>query len=169
MKQYMTAEQLEEHIEFVNWAIVPVNLLTSELKEKFSCLPMIRNINYLEAVLNSVRVKKLEEYPDDLFFFINGIMYMNFNYKNNYLFCSVTDIWNLFNKNKVFSYEEIETIIKFTVEKKFTKLEVIPQKGFPPRFVSIETKIRKRKFKTIKINELCVKRTKKLNSVPAKK
>lgn len=94
---------------------------------------------------------------------------MNFNYKNNYLFCSVPDIWSTFIKNKVFSYEEIETIIKFIVEKKFTKLEVIPQKGFPSRFVSIETRVRKRKFKTIKASELCVKQTKKSNSVPAEK
>lgn len=48
----MTAEQLEENIEFVDWVFVPDRLINQELAEKFSCFPQILILLKLNEVLH---------------------------------------------------------------------------------------------------------------------
>lgn len=46
----MTSEQLEAHIDEVDWTLVPERLITPELAEKFSCFPQIEILLKLKNV-----------------------------------------------------------------------------------------------------------------------
>ncbi len=51
-----TAEQIEEHIEFIDWSLMPLNLITNETKSRFSGIKMLNMITWLQGILSSCEV-----------------------------------------------------------------------------------------------------------------
>ncbi len=117
----LTAEKLEEHVEFIDWLKVPSHLLTDEVKENFGSLSRLKVILWFENLLNSVEVLESEIYTDGIFFFIGRVWYMEYSIARKELWYSGKLIRSFFEHN--YSEEEICAIIKTMFEKKFN-LEV---------------------------------------------
>ncbi len=125
----LTIEQLEEHVEFIDWSLVSSCLITDEIKKSFSSLPGLKARLWLENLLNKMVFKEDQvAYPNAIFFFIGDEYYMEFNLKNGRLWCSQERVWSVFKKKVKFRYyDEIKFFIKNIVEQHsiFLKIESI--------------------------------------------
>lgn len=52
-----TIEQIEEYIEFVDWSLVPLNLITEEFILKFSDIKIVKIIVWMQDILYSCEIK----------------------------------------------------------------------------------------------------------------
>lgn len=77
-----TTEQIEENIEFIDWSIMPLNLITEDIKEKFSGVRILAAIIWLQDILNFYEVKRDEEsFPNTAFYFKDNRCCIEFDRK----------------------------------------------------------------------------------------
>lgn len=105
----MNEAQLEEYIEFVDWTIVPKDLLTEKLVNKFPSIIDLRARIWFEQLLNSMTERTSREYPDKFFFFKEGKYCMDLNVSKNTLIYSDSEVYlNFLNK---FGFNEYKASI----------------------------------------------------------
>lgn len=107
-----TDEQIEENIEFIDWTIVPINLITQDIKDKFSDFRELQLIIWLQDILDTCEVmKNNSEFPNAIFFFRDRNCLIEF-YKGEIM---------------QISYEEIITaiVLKFNLELLGTAFPII--------------------------------------------
>ncbi len=110
----LTAEGLEEHVEQVDWSIIPSRLITKEVIDLFGTIPKLRARIWFDDLLNKMVIKEdQEEYSDQVFFFIEGKYFMNSCsvIDNLFLYCSYDNIWSFFEQKCNFSYYETRALI----------------------------------------------------------
>ncbi len=73
----LTAEQIEEHAEFVDWSIMPSHLLTTDIKKRFKDIKKLRARMILEDILSIMTIKAdIKKFPNTIFFFVDNELYM---------------------------------------------------------------------------------------------
>ncbi len=117
----LTAEQLEEYAEFVDWSMVPSHLLTDDVRKSFGFLPALNSRLWFEDLLPQMVIKEDQKrYPYRYFFFIDDKYYMDLNFRNGSLWCSNQNIWLIFLKKKNnYSLEEIQLFIRNIMEQHY--------------------------------------------------
>lgn len=125
----LTAAELEENIEFIDWLLVPDNLLTDELANKFSCFLDLRPFIWFKLLLKSLEIKISEEkFPNEIFLFKGKTCYLNYNKENMELWIS-EEIWRILNNDYKFSYIKIQQFISYWLTSFLKVNEVIPKFG----------------------------------------
>ncbi len=125
----LTAEQIEEHVEFIDWSLIPSKLITVEIKEKFKSIPQLKARVWFENLLSQMVIRvDPDAFPDRIFYFIGEEYQMEFYFKNKELYCSYERICAVFiNDLKIkATVEEIKLFIKNVVELYFPDMEVTP-------------------------------------------
>ncbi len=123
----LTIEQLEEHVESVDWSLVPSHLLTEEIKRSFCSLSSLNARLWFENLLSKMEIKKdLKIYPVWVFCFVDDEWHMQLNIKNNELYCSYDKIWSFLRKKYGLNDKETQLFIKNVVEMHFRNMEVTP-------------------------------------------
>ncbi len=89
----LTREQLEEYVEFIDWSLVSSNLLTEEVKVKFTSIPQLQARIWIEELLLKMVMKKDKDDQDDIFFYLKEIKYIHINFSMDYLWCKADEIW----------------------------------------------------------------------------
>lgn len=121
----LTADKLEEFVEFVEWPFVPDHLITDELKEKLSCIPKLKLRIWFKEILNCIEMQ-FEEESKNIFFFIGDQFYMYYDNKKVELMCSYSKIWSIFRiKNKINDIEA-QYFIKNMMEQHFKNMVITP-------------------------------------------
>ncbi len=114
----LTTEKLEEYAEFVDWTLVPIHLITEDLRHKFYCFPLFGTIIWFRELINSFDIRTLKSFTNRKFYFIKGkYAYMEYDTETCKLWCSDYHIWSVFTGNYKVSHEEIEEIIKKIVDR----------------------------------------------------
>lgn len=123
----MTAEQLEEYIEFIDWKEFPIGLINDELKTKFSNFPKLKARIWFEEILNSLERKTdSERFGNKIFFFKEDEILFEYSIKERTIYCSREKIWMFLSKECLFNYSDIVSFIIFMLDNKFQDLESIP-------------------------------------------
>ncbi len=123
----LTAEQIEEYVEFIDWSFVPFHLLTDNVKKLFGSIPRLVARIWLEDLLSQMVVKEdQEKFPDRIFFFIGDECLMNLELKNWSLWCSHDAIWSILEKKIGTEYSKVQSFIKNVMEQHFKNEEVTP-------------------------------------------
>lgn len=123
----MTAEQLEENIEFIDWNEFPIELLTDEFKNKFSNFPKIKARIWFEEILSSLEIKIDEKnFRNRMFFFKGDEVLFECGIKNKTIYCSHEKIWSFLSKKCFFSFVETTNFLIFMLNKKFIDSEYFP-------------------------------------------
>lgn len=116
----LTSDKLEEYIEFVEWPLVPIHLITEEFKIKFSSFKEVVAIFWFKELLTSLDRKEFE----DVFFFYKGEKcYMTYDVDSEFLWCLNEEIWSVIKK---FGFDA-HFFVKNLAEKIFTDIKVIPK------------------------------------------
>ncbi len=123
----LTTEQLEEHVEFIDWSLVPSHLITDDVKKLFGSMPQLNARLWFEDLISKMVIKEdKKRYPDYIFFFIGEEYYMDYYLKSKRLHCSFELIW-LFLESKVgYDHEDVRLFIKNIVKLYFKKKEITP-------------------------------------------
>ena len=116
----LTADKLEEYIEFVEWPHVPIHLITEELKIKFSSFEEVVAMFWLKELLTSLDRK---EFEDVFFFYKEEKCYMSYDVDSEFLWCLNEEIWSVIKK---FGFDA-PFFIKNLAEKIFTDIKVTPK------------------------------------------
>ncbi len=96
----MTVEQLEEHVEFIDWSLVPSKLLTTKIKKLFGSLPQLKARIQFEKILPKISLKEDQKrYPGWHFFFIGNKYCMGLNLNDEILWCSEKFMFKIFGYN----------------------------------------------------------------------
>lgn len=126
----LTEEQIEELVEFINWSRVPSHFITENVRRKFS--PIFKGLQiriWFEDLLSSFQIKVDRRiYPDSIFFFIEGELYMELDIKTGDLWCSYDNMWSVFESKFDCKYDKIQLFIKNVVEMYIKDMEVTPIK-----------------------------------------
>ncbi len=123
----LTVEQLEEHVEFIDWSIVPSHLLTNEVQDLFKSIQKLRARLWFEDLLSKMVIKKNENtLTRRVFFFFEDKWYMDLNLKNKHLSCSLENIWIILVKEYGFDFLEVQLFIKNIIEQHLVEIKVIP-------------------------------------------
>ncbi len=113
----LTAEQLEEHVEFIDWSLVPPRLITDEIKKSFSMFKGLQARLWFEYLLFKMEKKEdKEKFPNETFFLIDDMWYMHIDLKTNNLSCSSGRVWIIFERFFDLQYFEIRSFIKNQME-----------------------------------------------------
>ncbi len=125
----LTTEQIEEYAEFIDWSTIPSRFLIEEIKDKFGSIPQLNaRIWFDELFLKMVVKVDQKQYAGWIFFFIDGVRYMNLRPIDGQLWCSEERIWSVI-KNKIrYDHEETRLFIKKVMEQHFKNIEVEPVK-----------------------------------------
>ncbi len=127
----LTAEELEEQIEFIDWSMIPSKLLTEDIKKNFKDISGLEIRIWFEDLLSRMILKEdKNKYPDYICFFIGNKWYMTFNKdKSIYLnlWYSSNHITSVFEKKYSTNYYEINTFIKNIVENYFKINNITPR------------------------------------------
>lgn len=122
----LTADQLEEWAELIDWSMVPSHLLTPRMAKNFS--PVFNDLKariWLEELLNSLELKIYElKYPHLLSFSKEGNLYMELDITTGELWCSSTRMWSVFEEKFYYEYDEIQKFIKNVVESRFKNMKI---------------------------------------------
>ncbi len=96
----LTAEQLEEYIEFVDdWLSVPSHLINEDLGKKFPSIRDLQRILWFENLYPKMVIKEDQTvFPNRIFYFIGDEWYMDLDSKTGVLCFSFKKIWNDFYK-----------------------------------------------------------------------
>ncbi len=123
----LTTDGLEEHVEFIDWSLVPSHLITDHIKQTFGLFSKLKARLWLEDLISKMMIKEdQEKYPNESFFFIEDKWYMDLNLKTGTLWCSYDKIWSFLENKNGFNYNETQSFIKNVVEMCFKKEEVTP-------------------------------------------
>ncbi len=113
----LTSEQLEEHVELIDWSLVPSKMITEEIKKSFGSMPQLRVRLWLDDLLSKMVMKvDQERYPHHTFLFIGERIYIDLFLGQGRSWCSYEEIWFPIRKTLKFEYAEIEFFIKNVVE-----------------------------------------------------
>ncbi len=116
----LNVEELEEYAEFVDWSLVPLHLLTEDIKVKFGTIPKLAARIWFEDLLSQMVIKEDKtEFPDRIFFFIKNKCPMNLGLTNWSVWCSHEDIWSIFENKFRYNYNETQLFIKNVLEQYF--------------------------------------------------
>lgn len=75
-----TPEQIEENIEFIDWSIMPLHLITQDIRDKFSAYGKLRMVIWLQEIFDTYEVKEHKTaFPDTIFFFKDNKCYVEFD------------------------------------------------------------------------------------------
>ncbi len=109
----LTTEQLEEYAEFVDWSLVPSELITEKIKKSFEPMSKLKTRLWFEDLLKQMVIKEdKKKYPQSIFFFIDEFLYMEIEFKNRNIWCSDDRIWLSFENKTEYKYKEIQIFIK---------------------------------------------------------
>ncbi len=121
----LSVEELEEHVEFIDWSMIPSRLLTDEVRKTFRTLPQFKVRIWIEDLLVQMVIKEdQEKFPDKLFFFIEDRCFFELNFTNGQLWCSVERIWSILEKDHKFNFFEILSFLKNVMDQYLKDLEV---------------------------------------------
>ncbi len=113
----LTVEQLEEYAEFVDWSMVPCNLITDDVRKSFGFLPALNARLWFEDLLSQMVIKEDQnKYLDRLCYFVDDIWYMNLDLKTGNLWCSRRKVWFALELKTHFNYDKTKRFIKNIVE-----------------------------------------------------
>ncbi len=122
----LTAEQLEEYAEFIDWSRVSSKLLTEKVNKSFGFLPQFAARLWFEDILSQMIIKEdQKKYPNFLLFFIGEEWYMDLDLKNGFLWCSDKKIWSAIHNKTNHGFSEIQLFIQ-NVMKQHYDIAVIP-------------------------------------------
>ncbi len=125
----LTAEGLEEHVEFIDWSMVPSHLITNEVKRSFKTLKGIKARIWFEDLLTKMVIKEDKKiFSEYIFFFIEDEYYMSFNTEKNIIRCSKEYVWSKIAAELDEEYIYTNNFIRniFRQKFKFKKIEVLP-------------------------------------------
>ncbi len=135
----LTIEQLEEHVEFVDWSMVPFHLFTEDIKKSFGSISQLQTRLWFDNLLSQMVIKEDQKrFPDRIFFFIGDECPMNLGLKNWSLWCSHDAIWSILEKKFGNNYIDVQTFIKNVVQQYFKNKEVIPVSDGDEQFIKVE-------------------------------
>ncbi len=96
----LTAEKLEERVEFVNWSLVPSRLLTEDVIKSFGNIPKLKTRLWFEDLMSRMVIKKDKiRFPNCVCFFVDDKCYMLLNQTQDVLLISYDLIWSVFFTN----------------------------------------------------------------------
>ncbi len=123
----MTAEQLEENIEFIDWNEFPIELITDEFKNKFSNFPKIKARIWFEEILSSLETKIDEKkFGNRIFFFRGNELLFECGINHTTIYCSHEKIWLFLSKECFFSTVEITVFLIFMLNNKYKGSKYFP-------------------------------------------
>ncbi len=117
----LTAEQIEKHVEFIDWSVVPPNLITEELKIKFGSISQLQARLWLEGLL--LKMVKYEE-QNHLVFSAENKWYMDLSKKTGILCCSNINLLLVFENKYKFNYDEAQSYIRNILKMYFKKIKI---------------------------------------------
>lgn len=148
----LTADQLEEHIESVEWTLVPRKKITPELIEKFSCVSKLRARVWFDKMLDLLVPKAMEEkHPDIIFLFVGKRCCMYLNRYTGELFCSATLIWSYFTEDFKLNQDVAYLFIKDMMERYLQVMEIPSNSYLNQEKHFVERNIRKLKLTPLKL------------------
>ncbi len=122
----LTVDQLEERVEFVDWSLVPSELLTKKIKRSFGFLPKLKARLWFEGLIRKMKIVDPGLGRGNLDFYYNNVRYMRFESQTKILWCSRNRIWLAFAREHQCNYFEGAIIITNLIKKKF-RLDVKPR------------------------------------------
>ncbi len=146
----LTLEELEEHVESIDWFHVPSHLITEEIKKKFISIKQLNAIIWLNDLFSKMVIKEdQKEFPDELFFFIGDKWYMNLELKTGNLWCSKNNFWFVFGGKFHYNYTETSKFLKNIMELHLENILVAPAAE-----LSIHNQTIEKHFEDLKITSL---------------
>ncbi len=119
----LTSEEIEAQIEQVDWFMIPLHLITEELKTKFGSMPKLKARLWFEDILSKMIIKEDQElYPKQFFFFIDDKFYMQFSSSNGRLWCYYDYFWIVFRKKYFLNDGEIRNLIETVMKQHFKNM-----------------------------------------------
>lgn len=125
-----TVEQIEENIEFIDWSLMPLNLITQDIKDMFSTIPGLEVVKLLQNIFDTYEtMENNDTYPNTVFFLRGNKCYasfdrkngkINFNYKEVYVVMQKKFGFDPRDNNKADAYL-IDKLVKNVVKHQFGK------------------------------------------------
>ncbi len=116
----MTEEIIEEHVELIDWSIVPMHLITENIREKFKSIKGLQSRIWLEDILEKLTFNPHESSPVNLIYFhILGKIYITYDFSKQHLSVSKSRIWNVLNKQPGINPTEIRYLLRNVIKNKY--------------------------------------------------
>ncbi len=123
----LTEEQLEEHVEFINWSLVPPHLLTKNIRQIFKSVPQMNAKIWFEDLMSKMEIREDQErFPNIVFYFVADEWNMLFSSKNTSLWGSSKFIGQIFIERFNFEKDEARLFFKNEVEHFFKIKKATP-------------------------------------------
>ncbi len=123
----LTVEGLEEHVEHVDWSLVPSHLFTEDVKKSFGFMHKLQVRIWIEDLLSQMVIKEdQEKYPKQLFFFKDEEWHMHLNLKNGSLWCKYSTTLYILETKFYLQHFEGKKILKNTINSHFKDKKIIP-------------------------------------------
>ncbi len=121
----LTVEQIEEHVEFIDWSMVPSYLITDELKTIFKSIPQLQARIWFEDLMSQMVIKEDQvKFQNRIYFFIKDKWCMEYVKSTNCLYCSYYRVWLLLTKKYNFNQLEFKNFIHNLVLLHFKEIEI---------------------------------------------
>ncbi len=121
----LTAEDLEEYVEFIDWTLVSPKLITDEVKKSFGSMPQLNFRIWFEDFMINMDIKEDQgSFSNEYFFFSKDIFCMELDLEDRFLWIT-NRMWVIIrNKFNKYYYQEIEKNIKNLLTIHFKNIEV---------------------------------------------
>ncbi len=121
----LTAESLEEYVEFIDWSIIPYHLLTEDVRKLFGSIPQLKARLWFEDLLSKMAVKENEKvFPDCVFFIIENECFIELNFRKKDFWFSLDSIWYVLEYKFYYNYEYTHFFLKNVMKQYYEKIEL---------------------------------------------